>query len=124
MNIALWIVASLLAVVFGLAGVFKLSSKKDALKSKGLDWVDDVSANTVKLIGGLELAAAIGLILPPLTKIAPILAPLAALGLVLIMIGAIITHARRKEPQGIAVNVVLLLLAAFVAWGRFGPYSF
>ncbi|MDQ1645092.1 MAG: hypothetical protein QOJ50_1276 [Cryptosporangiaceae bacterium] len=110
--------------MFGLAGVFKLSSKKDALKSKGLDWVDDVSANTVTLIGGLELAAAIGLILPPLTRIAPILAPLAALGLVLIMIGAIITHARRKEPQGIAVNVVLLLLAAFVAWGRFGPYSF
>jgi uncharacterized membrane protein YphA (DoxX/SURF4 family) len=123
-NIALWIVASLLAAVFGLAGIFKLSSKKDALKSKGLDWVDDVSANTVKLIGGLELAAAIGLILPPLTKIAPILAPLAALGLALIMVGAIITHARRKEPQGIAVNVVLLLLAAFVVWGRFGPYSF
>jgi uncharacterized membrane protein YphA (DoxX/SURF4 family) len=123
-NIALWIVASLLAAVFGLAGIFKLSSKKDALKSKGLDWVDDFSANTVKLIGGLELAAAIGLILPPLTKIAPILAPLAALGLVLIMVGAIITHARRKEPQGIAVNVVLLLLAAFVVWGRFGPYSF
>ncbi|MCW2506385.1 MAG: DoxX family protein [Actinomycetia bacterium] len=124
MNIALWIVASLLAAVFGLAGIFKLSSKKDALKSKGLDWVDDFSANTVKLIGGLELAAAIGLILPPLTKIAPILAPLAALGLALIMVGAIITHARRKEPQGIAVNVVLLLLAAFVVWGRFGPYSF
>jgi uncharacterized membrane protein YphA (DoxX/SURF4 family) len=123
-NIALWIVASLLAAVFGLAGIFKLSSKKDALKSKGLDWVDDFSANTVKLIGGLELAAAIGLILPPLTKIAPILAPLAALGLALIMVGAIITHARRKEPQGIAVNVVLLLLAAFVVWGRFGPYSF
>jgi hypothetical protein len=54
----------------------------------------------------------------------PVLVPLAATGLVLLMIGAAITHARRKEPQMIIGNAVLLILAAIVAWGRFGPYAF
>jgi len=58
------------------------------------------------------------------TGIAPILTPLAAVGLLLIMIGAIVTHLRRGEARTIVVNVVLLLLAAVVAWGRFGPYAF
>jgi hypothetical protein len=44
-------------------------------------------------------------------------------GVVLLMIGAAITHARRRESSMIAVNVVLLVLAAVVAWGRFGPYA-
>jgi hypothetical protein len=50
--------------------------------------------------------------------------PIAATGLALLMVGAAITHARRREPQGIAVNAVLFVLAAVVAWGRFGPYAF
>nr|WP_309105845.1 DoxX family protein [Arthrobacter sp.] len=62
--------------------------------------------------------------MPAALGIAPILAPLAALGLGLIMAGAIITHARRKESQMVIVNVVLLILAGAVAWGRFGPYAF
>jgi hypothetical protein len=56
--------------------------------------------------------------------IAPVLVPLAAVGLVLLMVGAAITHVRRKELPLVAVNVVLLALAAVVAWGRFGPFSF
>jgi hypothetical protein len=40
------------------------------------------------------------------------------------MAGAVITHIRRKEPQAVVLTVVLFALAAFVAWGRFGPYSF
>jgi hypothetical protein len=40
------------------------------------------------------------------------------------MAGAALTHLRRKEPPAIAINLVLLVLAAVVAWGRFGPYSF
>jgi uncharacterized membrane protein YphA (DoxX/SURF4 family) len=78
----------------------------------------------IKARGVLEILAAIGLILPAALDIAPILVPLAATGLVLMMIGAIIVHSRRKETQALPINIILLLLAAFVAWGRFGPYSF
>ena len=60
----------------------------------------------------------------PATGVAPILTPIAAVGLMVIMIGAAITHVRRKEPAIVPANVVLFLLAAVVAWGRFGPYHF
>ena len=123
MQVFLWIVAGLLALAFLAAGVMKLTQPREKLAS-AMGWVEDFNAPTVKLIGGLEVLAAIGLILPALTGIAPILTPLAATGLVLVMIGAIVTHLRRGESQLIVVNTVLLLLAAVVAWGRFGPYAF
>ncbi|MFG1706532.1 DoxX family protein [Nonomuraea sp. M3C6] len=124
MNLALWIIAGLLALLFLGAGLMKLSQPKAKLAASGMAWTEDFSAGAVKGIGGLELLAAIGLILPAALNIAPVLTPLAATGLVLVMIGAAITHARRKESQPIIANVVLLALAAVVAWGRFGPYSF
>ena len=118
MNIALWIVQILLGVVFLMAGVMKSTQPKAKLKAN-MSWVEDFAPNTVKLIGGLELLAGIGLVLPWLTGILPWLTPLAAVGLMLTMIGAAITHIRRGEYSGIAVNAVFLLLAAFVAYGRF-----
>jgi uncharacterized membrane protein YphA (DoxX/SURF4 family) len=78
----------------------------------------------VKAIGVLEILAAIGLVLPAVLGIVPVLVPVAALGLVLMMVGAIVVHARRKENEALPVNIVLLLLALFVVWGRFGPYAF
>ncbi len=123
MQVFLWIVAGLLALAFLAAGVMKLTQPREKLAS-AMGWVEDFNAPTVKLIGGLEVLAAIGLILPALTGIAPILTPLAATGLVLVMIGAIVTHLRRGEYQMIVANAVLLVLAAVVAWGRFGPYAF
>jgi uncharacterized membrane protein YphA (DoxX/SURF4 family) len=123
-DVVLWIIAGLLAVVFAGAGLMKLAQPKEKLASSGMAWTESFSAGAVKGIGALEVAAALGLILPAVLDIAPVLVPLAALGLVLLMIGAAITHARRKETSNIAVNVVLLLLAAVVAWGRFGPYAF
>jgi uncharacterized membrane protein YphA (DoxX/SURF4 family) len=68
--------------------------------------------------------AAVGLILPAALDVVPVLVPLAAVGLVVLMAGAAIAHARRKEFPMIAINLVLLVLAAVVVWGRFGPYSF
>ncbi len=124
MNIALWIIAGLLAVAFLASGAMKLSQPKEKLAALGMGWVEDSSAGTVKAIGTLEVLAAVGLILPAALDIAPVLVPLAAVGLVLLMAGAIITHLRRHEARVIASPIALLALAVLVAWGRFGPQSF
>ncbi|WBB69979.1 DoxX family protein [Micromonospora sp. WMMD812] len=124
MNIVLWIVAALLAVVFLGVGLMKVTRPKEKLVASGLGWAETWSAGTVKLIGALEVLAAVGLILPAVLDIAPVLVPLAALGLVLIMIGAVVIHARRKEYPGLVANIVLLVLSAVILWGRLGPYSF
>lgn len=122
MDRALWIVAIVLAVSFAGSGLMKLLVRKDKLVSSGQGWAQDVTPTNVRLIGLVELLGAAGLILPAVTHIAPILVPLAAVGLALVMVGAAVVHARRNEPMNIGVNAVLLALAVFVAWGRFGPY--
>jgi uncharacterized membrane protein YphA (DoxX/SURF4 family) len=124
MNLALWIVASVLAAVFVGSGLMKEVVPKDKLVTAGQGWAQDYSQTNIRLIGLAEILGAIGLILPAAVHIAPILVPLAAIGLILVMVGAAVVHARRNESMNIAVNVVLIALAAFVAWGRFGPYSF
>lgn len=121
MNIALWVVQGILALVFLMAGVMKMTQPKDKIGEK-MAWVDDFSQSQLKTIGALEILAAIGLIIPGITGIAPVLVPLAALGIALTMIGAIVVHARRSETSDIAKNVVFIAMAAFVAWGRFGDY--
>ncbi|BCB89785.1 DoxX family protein [Phytohabitans suffuscus] len=123
MNVALWIVAGLLAAIFLLAGLVKATTPKEKLAAN-MGWVEDFGPGTVKLIGTLEALGAIGLILPALTDIAPVLVPVAATGLAVTMALAIAVHVRRKEPQLIVANLVLLAAAAFVAWGRFGPHAF
>lgn len=122
MNIVLWIIAGLLAAAFLAAGAMKLTQPKEKLAASGMAWTEDFSPGMIKLIGLLEVLAAIGLILPAALDIAPVFVPLAATGLVLVMIGAIVVHVRRKEP--VIPQALLLVLAAVVAWGRFGPYSF
>jgi uncharacterized membrane protein YphA (DoxX/SURF4 family) len=123
-NLALWIVAGVLAATFAGAGLMKLLVPKEKLVNAGQDWAADVSAANVRLIGLVEVLGAVGLILPAVVHITPILVPLAAVGLVLVMVGAAVVHARRKETPNVGVNVVLIGLAIFVAWGRFGPYAF
>lgn len=120
MNIALWIIAGLLAAAILASGVVKLAWPKEKLIASGQRVFEDFSAGTVKAIGTLELLAAVGLILPAALDIAPVLVPLAAVGLVLLMVAAIITHLRRREPQALVVNLTILALATVVAWGRFG----
>jgi VIT1/CCC1 family predicted Fe2+/Mn2+ transporter len=97
---------------------------KEKLVTSGQGWADDFSPTNIRLIGLAEILGAIGVVLPAVVHMAPILVPLAATGLVLVMAGAAAVHARRNEPMNVAVNVVLIALAVFVAWGRFGPYSF
>jgi hypothetical protein len=124
MNIALWIIAGLLAVAFLAGGAVKVIQPKEKLAASGMGFAEDFSAGSVKAIGALELLAAVGLILPAVLDIAPVLVPLAAVGLGLLMVGAMITHLRRNESQALVMNLAILALAVLVAWGRFGPESF
>jgi hypothetical protein len=124
MNIALWIVAGLLAVGSLAGGALKLILPKNKLAASGWGWVEDFSAGTVRSIGTLEILAAVGLILPAVLDIAPILVPAAAAGLALLLIGATVTHLRRHEATVMVVPLALLALSVFVAVGRFGPQPF
>ncbi|MDX3692247.1 DoxX family protein [Streptomyces europaeiscabiei] len=124
MNVALWITASLLSAAFLGDGLMKTAQSKEKLVASGGTWAEDFSPGMIKTIGALEGLAAIGLILPAALDIAPVFVPLAATGLVLTMIGAAVSHVRRREIKETVTNLVLLVLAAVVAWGRFGPYPF
>ncbi len=125
MNLALWIVAGLLATVFLLAGTNKLLIPHAKLaKAPGGGWVNDFSAGFVKSLGALEILGAAGLILPAALDIAPVLVPLATVGLATIMVGAATVTFRRREPKHVLVDLIYLALIVFVAWGRFGPEAF
>lgn len=120
MNIALWIVSGLLAAAYLAVGGMKIvmSTKQLANNPNMAAIADELSAPTIKTIGAIEIAGALGLILPWLTGIAPILTPVAALGLVALQIGAMVFHGRRKEYKQWPINLLFAGLAAFVAWGR------
>jgi DoxX-like family len=125
MNIALWIIAGVMAAVFLVAGANKLLIPREKLaKAPGGGWALDFSVGFIKGLGTVEILGAVGLILPGLLKIAPVLVPLAAVGLGLIMIGAATVESRRQEFKHVLLNVTYLALLAFVASGRFGPWSF
>ena len=117
MNIVLWIVQILLAAAFAFFGFTKLSQPIDALAGM-MPWVTAVPALLVRFMGVAEIAGALGMVLPGLTKIQPKLTAWAAVGLVTIMILALVFHITRGEFGNIGFNVILGLLAAFVAWGR------
>jgi uncharacterized membrane protein YphA (DoxX/SURF4 family) len=118
MNIALWIVQVLLALAFGMIGGMKLfGSLEEMATNPGAEWVLEMPW-LVRFIGLSEVAGAIGLILPAATRIKPMLTPIAAAGLVVIMILAALLHAVRAEWSSIATCVVFGAMAAFVVWGR------
>jgi VIT1/CCC1 family predicted Fe2+/Mn2+ transporter len=126
MNLVLWIVAGLLAAAYLVGGGLKVAMSKERIAATGAAarWVEDFSPGGVKAIGSLEVLAAMGLILPAALDIVPVLVPVAAVGLVMLMTGAVITRIRRLERKYVIADLAYLVLAAFVAWGRFGPESF
>ena len=124
MNLTLWIIAGVLAAAFTASGLMKLLLPKEKLIASGFGWAETLSPTVIRRIGGAEVLAAKGLILPAVLHVVPLLVPLAAVGLVLVMSGAAIVHARLKDALTVAVDVVLLALAATLAWGRLGPYNF
>lgn len=117
MNLALWIVAGILAAVYLGTGITKLAYSREKLHPQ-MPWVDDFSTTTVKLIGAAEVLGAVGLIVPQATGVAEILTRAAAVGLAALQVGAISVHLRRHETENIGLNVFLLLAAVFVALGR------
>ena len=110
MSLAYWLVAGLLAVTYLYGGLLKLVRSKDRLRPM-MAWVDRMPLRTVRVIGALEVLGALGLILPPLTGMAPGLCVAAAVGLVLLQCGGIATHLTSTDDRQIILNVVLLVLA-------------
>lgn len=119
MNTALWITQGILAAMFAMAGVMKSTQSIDKLVKSGVTWTERFPLTTVRIIGVSELLGALGLILPWLLNIVPMLTPVAAAGLTLVQFLAIFHHAKHKETKAIIFNIILLLLTAFVAYGRF-----
>lgn len=126
MNVALWSIAGLLTAVYLLSGFGKLfvPREKMAGMADAARWVLDFRPGTLKTVGALEILGAVGLILPALLGIAPILVPLAACGLALIMTGAVVMRIRRGETKPVLADAGYLALTAFVAIGRFALEPF
>ncbi len=117
LHVTLWVAQVLLAAAFLMAGAMKLTQPIAEL-GKSLPWVTAVPEGLVRFIGLAELAGALGLIVPSVTRIKPGLTVLAAYGLVLVMVLASGFHVTRGETAALPINVVLGGVALFIAWGR------
>ena len=125
MNLMLWIATGLLAAVALTAGITKTFVPAEKLAAQhGGEWTRNAPAGLVRTLGLLELLAAAGLVLPAVLHIAPVIVPVTAVCWVLLMVGAMITHARLGQFPLVLLNAGYLALAVLVAWGRFGPAPF
>ncbi|CAL9430153.1 hypothetical protein SUDANB171_02027 [Streptomyces sp. enrichment culture] len=115
MTVAYWIVAALLAVFYLYAGGKKVAQSQEQLRPM-MGWVDRVPMPAVRTIGALEVLGAVGLILPPLTGVAPWLAVASAIGLLLVQVGGIVVHLSRGEARLIGLNIGLLVAAGAAVW--------
>jgi uncharacterized membrane protein YphA (DoxX/SURF4 family) len=113
-TVAYWIAAALLALFYLYAGGLKISHSREQLQPM-MSWVDSTPMPAVRAIGVIEVLGAIGLILPPLTNIAAWLAPAAAIGFVVLQIGATTVHLKRGDRQ-ISLNLTLILAAVATTW--------
>jgi DoxX-like family len=118
MNIALWITQMLLVLVFGYSALIKGTQSTERAVELGMTGVVNVRLPVMRFIAYCELFGVIGLIVPYVTGVLPILTPLAALGLGVIMVLAARIHLGLGEPGTAAGNMVLLAMCLFVAWGR------
>ena len=119
MNVALWICQILLALIFGYSGLMKSAKTEKELVAMGQTGVENLSPSLIRFIGVTELLGVVGIILPRLFGIMPILTPLAATGFAVIMILAAIVHFNRSEKKTVLLNLLILVLSAVVALGRF-----
>jgi DoxX-like protein len=124
-NVALWVVTGVLATAL-LVSTSKMWVSREKIASLGSasEWVLDFSPGALRAIGTLEILAAVGLILPAVLDIAPVLVPVTATCVALLFVCAAVMRLRRGERLTVLGDVAYLALAVFVAWGRFGPHSF
>ncbi|MFD7450604.1 DoxX family protein [Kitasatospora sp. NPDC059827] len=114
MNAAYWIVAGPLALFYSYAGTLKVVRGRDRLRPM-MAWVDRVPLPALRALGAVEVLGAAGLVLPPLTGVAVVLAAAAAAGFLLLQAGAIPVHLTGGDRR-IALNAALALAAAATLW--------
>jgi len=117
LNITLWIFQALLAATLIWAAILKLFKSPQELAAMW-PWAGEVSPALVKLTGLTDLLGGVGLIAPALLRMKPVLTPVAALGVVVLMACASVFHIARGEASQIGFNVVVAAIAGFIAWGR------
>ncbi len=118
MNAFLGILSIGLAVVYVIAGASKVMAPRERLVAAGMGWVEETRMPLVRMVGVLEIAGAIGIIVPWASGILPLLTPMAAWGLAAVQVGAIGTNVRHGEREHLLFNVLLLVAAVVVAIGR------
>lgn len=117
LHIALWVVQVLLALLFLGAGFAKVATPLPEL-AQSLPYTADLPGALVRFIGASEIAGALGLLLPSMLRVFPILTPLAGAGLSVVMALATLFHLSRGETSAIGITILLGVFAGFVAWGR------
>lgn len=118
MNTVLWILQSLVAIVFFYSGVNKSIYPEQKLVAKGQTGVDGLPAGLIRFIGISEILGAVGIILPLLLHIFPILTIISAICFAVIMIPAGIIHYKRHEPKNVLTNCVIFIMCVFIVYGR------
>ena len=113
LNVALWVVQGLLAGMFLLTGTTKLVLPREVLE-KRMHWAPSWPRWRIKLLGLAEVAGALGLVVPAATGVAPLLSPIAALCLAVLMLGAAATHRRLGESvvPALVVGALCLVVGA------------
>jgi|ERR1700761_8784678 DoxX-like protein len=118
-NVALWVVSAGMGVLFAASGAMKLVIPKKSLALRGSSWVDDFSSGTVIFVGLTEIAGGLAMFLPAVLETSSQLAlTVGTAGLIVVMLGAAVVHARRREPGMIMLNLALLTFAAVAMWDR------
>lgn len=117
LNIVLWIAQILLGAAFLMAGVMKSSQPIEEL-SQTVPWTAQVPMLLVRFIGVTEFLGGLGILLPSLLRIKPILSAYAALGILVVMVLAFIYHLVLSEFNALPINLVFGAIAFFIYWGR------
>jgi hypothetical protein len=118
-NVGFWVFGAGMGLAFAASGAIKLVVPKQRLALRGSGWVNDFSAGTVVFVGLTEIIGGLAMLLPAVFGIpARLAATVGIAGVIVVMLGAAVIHARRREPGMIAMNLALLAVTALAIWKR------